>query len=135
MLNQKKAIEDITNRLKTFGISYNSLEDKWMIDFLGQKIINHIKSECNISCIPLELYEKIINQICGEFLYEKRSSGKLDLENINLDSIVSSIKEGDTQVNFATDDLSDSQRLDVLINMLKDSITESDYASFRRFKW
>jgi len=132
---KEQFFEDVTERLKNFGYTYDQENDEFIINFIIKQVTHTIQSECNIDCIPTELYEKAINVVCGEFLYEKRSSGNLDLESINEDNIIASVKEGDTQVNFSTDSPSSGKRFDTLLDVLIASITESDYASFRRFKW
>lgn len=65
----------------------------------------------------------------------KRGQGKLKLDEIDLNGMVSSIKLGDTQVNFSSENMSDIQRVDILIDLLKNSIDVSDYIAFRRIKW
>lgn len=76
MPEMEKMMKDIVRKLKAFGVLYNDLEDRWLMKFIIQKVVNHITSECNVDCIPCKLYEKAVDMICGEFLYEKKGSRK-----------------------------------------------------------
>lgn len=131
---EESFIKAILQRLLCFG--YKAVkEDAWCLIFSVDKIINHIKNVCNISDIPKELNEIVIDKICGEFLYNKKQSNQLDLDNFDLDMAVKQIQAGDTNIQFAIENSeTDEQKLNSLINYLA-NYGESDLIRFRRIKW
>mgnify|MGYP001322719888 CR=1 FL=1 len=123
---------DVTQRLASFGYTVVQADD-WMLDFIIQKATNHILNNCNITSIPEELHEITVDMAVGEFLMGKKSSGQLDESDIMSSEAVSSIKLGDTQVNFG-EDRTASQQVDSLIAFLMKGY-ESDLTSYRVMKW
>lgn len=123
---------DVTERLASFGYTVVQADD-WMLDFIIQKAINHILNNCNITSIPEELHEIAVDMAVGEFLMGKKASGQLDESDIMSSEAVSSIKLGDTQVNFG-EDRTASQQVDSLIVFLMKGY-ESDLTSYRVMKW
>ena len=80
----------VIDRLKHLG--YTATEEDYVhIDFELLKIINYVKNYCNITEIPEILDPRIIDRICGDFLYYKKNSGSL--EGFNYDAVIKSIKE------------------------------------------
>ena len=73
--------------------------------------------------------------ICGQFLLEKKSTGNLTLNDINLNNVqVKSISEGDTNISYATDGIQDScAKLDTLIQSLLNA--KKYLYKFRRLVW
>lgn len=70
------------------------------IDFELNKIINYvINNFTRTSDIPEILDPRIIDRVCSEFLFFKKNSGALD--GFNYDAVIKSIKEGDTQIQYA----------------------------------
>lgn len=120
-------IQDITNRLASLGYTYNATTDAWLVEFITDKITNHICNNCNLSEIPTGLYEKAIDMVCGEFLKGKYSQGLL-----NIESAVSSIKEGDTQINFSSGNTPEETYLKYIDSLASDTI---DFARYRKMKW
>ena len=127
-----ETIEAILKRLVSFGYALNEV-DSWMICFAIQKTENHIKNSCNTSAIPEGLLNTAVDMICGEFLYTKKQSGKLEIDGLDLTSAIKSISEGDTTVQFA-DGSSDVDRFDALLNYLLHN-GEGDFVCYRRLKW
>lgn len=74
-----------------------------------------------------------VDMVVGEFLMGKKASGQLDESEIMNSEAVTSIKLGDTQVNFG-DDRTASQQLDSLIAFLMKGY-EADLASYRKMAW
>ena len=68
-----------------------------------------------------------IDMICGEILRVKYSLGLLDIE-----SAVSSIKEGDTQINFASGKTPEEIYLNYIDTLASDTI---DFARYRKLNW
>jgi len=74
-----------------------------------------------------------VDRVVGEFLFGKNQSGELNIESLDLDGAVTSIKEGDTSVTFASG-LSDAEKFTTLISWLM-SEGESDFVCYRKLKW
>ena len=123
---------DVTQRLASFGYTVVQADD-WMLDFIIQKVTNHILNSCNISEIPEGLHQMAVDMVVGEFLMGKKASGQLDESEIMSSEAVTSIKLGDTQVNFG-EDRTPSQQLDSLIAFLMKGY-EADLTSYRCMKW
>lgn len=128
-------VKMILHRLYSFG--YKSTEnDCWCLSFCIDKSINKIKNACNITIIPNELKEVLVDRICGEFLFNMKQSNQLEMDKIDLDMAVKSIQEGDTNVTFAINEGSstDEAKLNSLINYLL-NCGEGDLICYRKLKW
>lgn len=125
-------IQAVLNRLLSFGYQLKD-EDAWMISFCCEKTENHIKNSCNIHSVPDGLFNVAVDMACGQFLLSKKQTGQLNIENLDFDAVVTSIKEGDTQVNFDSNS-SDESKLNYLINYLLNS-KEGDLICFRKIRW
>ena len=132
---EKTFVKMIVQRLLNFGLKLVE-SDNWIIMFCMNKAINHIKNSANISIIPNELYEIIVDRICGEFLFNKHKSNQLTLDNFDFDMAVKQLQEGDTTIQFAINDGSetDEQKLTSLINYLI-NYGEGDLICYRKLKW
>ena len=128
-------IKMVVQRLLNFGFELIET-DNWIIMFCMNKAINHVKNSTNISVIPKELYEIIVDRICGEFLFNKHKSNQLTLDNFDFDMAVKQLQEGDTTIQFAINEGSetDEQKLTSLINYLI-SYGEGDLICYRKLKW
>lgn len=125
-------IEAVLNRLDSFGYEIKE-SDAWMIGFAMQKVENTIRNECNISEIPDGLFHIAVDMACGEFLLAKKQTGQLELGDLDLTGAISSIKEGDTQVNFNGDE-SDSDKVDSLLNYLLNN-GKGELVCYRKIRW
>jgi hypothetical protein len=125
-------LDDVIERLASFGYTVTEA-DSWVLTFVIEKVENHIKNSCNISSIPEGLHQMAVDMVVGEFLMGKKASGQLDESEIMNSEAVTSIKLGDTQVNFG-DDRTASQQLDSLIAFLMKGY-EADLASYRKMAW
>ena len=122
----------VLQRLESLG--YFLIEsDSWVISFSIQKIENHIKNCCNLTVIPDGLIHTAVDMICGEFLLAKKQTGQLELGNLDLDGAISSIKEGDTQVNFGSG-TSDEEKFQQLVSYLM-HFGDGDLVCYRKIKW
>ena len=132
---EKTFVKMNVQRLLNFGLKLVE-SDNWIIMFCMNKAINHIKNSANISIIPNELYEIIVDRICGEFLFNKHKSNQLTLDNFDFDMAVKQLQEGDTTIQFAINEGSetDEQKLTSLINYLI-SYGEGDLICYRKLKW
>lgn len=132
---EKTFVKMVVQRLLNFGLKLVE-SDNWIIMFCMNKAINHVKNSANISVIPNELYEIIVDRICGEFLFNKHKSNQLTLDNFDFDMAVKQLQEGDTTIQFAINEGSetDEQKLTSLINYLI-SYGEGDLICYRKLKW
>ena len=124
---------DVLLRLGSLGYVIKESDD-WMISFGIQKVESNIKNECNVTLIPDGLYKTAVDMICGEFLFTKKQSGKL--EGFNLDAALKSVQAGDTTVTFAvgSGSMTPEQRLDSLLSHLM-SNGRGEFACYRKIKW
>ena len=124
--------ESVLKRLDAFG--YEATEsDAWMIGFAIQKVESYIKNECYISEIPDDLFAIEVDMVCGEFLSSKYQSGQLVIDGLDLDGAVSSIKTGDTSVNFDTNTSSEGKFNSLIYNLMNNG--KGELACFRRMQW
>ena len=123
----------ILYRLDSFGYEFDEDCDGWLIAYCIQIVESKIKNQCFTSDIPDGLRAAAVDMVCGEFLFGKKQSGKLELEDLDFDGIVSSIKEGDSQVNFDGSE-TDEKKIESLISYMMNRGKE-DYACFRRIRW
>ena len=126
--------ETFDKKLKTFmDITENDL-------FLQKcalgKVKEYIKNTANIKEIPEGLDYVVIDRAIGEFLAFKKGTATLELTNINLDAVFSSIQEGDTRVDlgYGKGTQTPEQRLDDLINYLI-TYGEKEILGYRRLRW
>ncbi|HFL3155515.1 TPA: hypothetical protein ACG3KV_003857 [Clostridioides difficile] len=129
---ENNRIDDIERRLQGFGYVLKD-GDKWLIDFVREKIENIIKLDCNIKTMPIELKEIEVDMIVGEFLFTKKNMGQLDIESINFEAVEKSISEGDTKVDFAISQTPE-QRFDSLIAYLM-TYGKNKILTFRCLRW
>jgi hypothetical protein len=126
---------DIIQRLESLGYTKCDNDD-WVLEMLIEKVENQIKTECNTTEPPDELYWVAVDMVCGEFLKGKKASG--DLSRFAADITATALKtntQGDTSVTFATDKtVSPEERLDSVINRLLNS-GKPQFARFRRLVW
>lgn len=90
--------DNVIDRLNQLGYTATA-EDYDHIDFELQKIINYTLNYCNIQKVPEIIEPRLIERVCGEFLYYKKNSGSL--EGFNYDAVIKQIKEGDTSITYA----------------------------------
>jgi hypothetical protein len=124
---------DVISRLESFGYTVTDA-DSWMIGFAVQKVESSIKNECNVTLIPDGIYYTAVDMACGETLFTKKQSGKL--EGFNLDAALKSVQAGDTTVTFAvgSGSMTPEQRLDSLLSYLM-SNGRGEFACYRKIKW
>lgn len=125
--------EDVIDRLKQLG--YVATEsDNEQIDFELQKTINYVLNYCNITTIPDIVDPRIIDKVCGDFLYYKKNSGSLD--GFNYEAVIKSIKEGDTQIQYAVGQGEDTpeSRFDAFVKSL-DRGFDKWITPHRRLRW
>lgn len=124
---------DIIERLKQLGYTATDADND-QIDFELKKTLDYVMNYCNITVIPEILYTRIVEKVCGEFLYYKKNSGSLD--GFNYDAVIKSIKEGDTTINYAVGQGEDTpeNRFDAFVKAL-DRGFDKWCTPHRRIRW
>lgn len=123
------SVENVKDLLQNFtSVMIDSTYDA-IIQYLYNNEQQHILNDCNLTELPKKL----------EFVVEERTAGRFIQihKNVLLSSdelnVVTKIKEGDTEVNFATNTSAES-RLDAIVTSLLRT-RERDIACCRRLKW
>lgn len=126
-------LEDVKKRLESLGYTVTQ-NDEWVLGLTIEKVENKIKNDCNVSTVPDGLHPIAVDMTCGEFLLSKKSIGALT--SVDLEAVVKTVKEGDTQVTFAIGEGSQTpeQRFDSLVNYLI-TYGRASFATYRCIKW
>lgn len=122
--------EEVIQRLKS--LNYTVVQtDEFALQFIIDKVEQDIKNKTNQDEVPSELHFVFIDRVCGEFLRSMMAYKLMSDEQI--DSVVASIKEGDTNISF---DVNSSPQaiFDAYVNSLI-NYGNDDFAKFRRFVW
>ena len=130
--NLADTVESVIQRLVSFG--YEPIEDDaWLIAYSIKGSVNHVLNEINHKTVPDGLFEIVVDMICGEVLNAKFLSGQLNITGLDLDGMIQSVKEGDTQVNFSAEG-SDEAKLKGLLSWLIQG-KGSDLICYRKMRW
>lgn len=122
--------EEVIQRLKS--LNYTVVQtDKFALQFIIDKVEQDIKNKTNQDEVPSELHFVFIDRVCGEFLRSMMAYKLMSDEQI--DSVVASIKEGDTNISFDVNS-SPQAKFDAYTKYLANS-GSNDFAKFRRFVW
>ena len=126
-------IENVIERLKQLGYVASD-NDYEQIDYELNKILDYVMVYCNITIIPDILDKRIIDRVCGDFLFYKKNSGSL--EGFNYDAVIKSIKEGDTTLTYAVGQGEDTpeNRFDAFVKSL-DRGFDKWLTKFRCIRW
>ena len=111
--------QNVIDRLDQLGYVADET-DYAQVDYELNKIINYvINNFTRTSDIPEILYPRIIDRVCADFLYYKKNSGSL--KGFNYDVVIKSIKEGDTQIQYAVGQGEDTpeNRFDAFVKHLE----------------
>lgn len=119
-------IDAVTARLTAYG--YKDIEPA-LIEAKTNDAVTKVLNFCNINALPTALEHVVIDMACGECMYLSAVCGT----DVATEPAVTSIKEGDTQVNFATE-ATPTQRKDLLINTLR-AMPYDELIAFRRLRW
>ena len=126
------SVRAVLNRLTSFGYPPNEA-DAWEISFVMLDVENRIKNSCNTTSIPEGLFNIAVDMICGQFLMNRKNSGRLDISDLDLSGAITSITEGDVSISFDANS-TDEQKFNQLINHLMTK-GEGDFVCYRRLKW
>lgn len=124
--------EAVLKRLVSFGYDLKE-DDGWMICFVILKVEDHIKNSCNTTSIPDGLFNVAVDMVCGEFLFTKKQTGKLELADLDLNGAITQIHEGDVTVQFASGS-SDEDKFNSFVDYLLHN-GEGDFVCYRKLKW
>ena len=130
--NLNRLIETVLQRLVSFGCTPTK-DDVFSIAFGIQKVQNHIRNVTNQEKIPDGLFEVTVDMVCGEVLNGLYLSGKLELDNLDLDGIVKSVSEGDTSVTFEANGQGED-KFRQLVAWLMDG-KGCDLLCYRKMRW
>ena len=125
-------LKEVKQRLNSFGVETTEADDAALV-FLIAKTEQSIKNECNLSKVPDELQYILVDWVCGGFLQTQFSLGKIELENMDLNGALASVKEGDVTISFDNSQ-SDSVRFESLVSALLHT-GRSELLCFRKLRW
>ena len=128
----KPFCEMVLKRLVSFGYFLKE-DDSWELSFVMAKVDNQIKNSCNTTSIPEGLSHVAADMICGEFLMNRKNSGRLELSDLDLSGAITSISEGDVSVSFDADS-TDEDKFNQLVNFLMNH-GKGDFVCYRRLRW
>lgn len=125
--------DDVIKRLGQLGYT-TSDADYEQVDFELDKVTNYVLNYCNITKIPDVLDQRIIDKVCGDFLYYKKNSGSLS--GFNYEAVIKSIKEGDTTITYAVGQGEDTpeNRFDSFVKSL-DRVFDKWLSPWRAIRW
>lgn len=130
--NLNSITENVVERLVSFGFDPTDA-DSWVIAYSIKGTVNHVLNEINHMTVPEGLSEVVVDMICGEVLNAKFMSGQLEMDSLDLDGMIQSVKEGDTQVNFSAEG-SDEAKLKNLLSWLIQG-KGCDLLCYRKMRW
>lgn len=127
------SIKDVKDRLIQLGYVATESDDA-QISFELSETVNYVKNYCNIDEIPPIVNLRLIDRVCADFLYYKKNSGSL--EGFNYDAVIKSIKEGDTQIQYAVGQGEDTpeNRFDSFVKQLERGF-DKWITPHRRLRW
>lgn len=125
--------QDVIDRLGQLGYKVTETDDA-QIDFELQKTINYVINNFTRKDVPEILDPRIIDKVCGDFLFYKKNSGSLD--GFNYDAVIKQIKEGDTSITYAVGQGEDTpeNRFDAFVKSL-DRGFDKWCAPWRSIQW
>ena len=122
---------EIVKRLESLGYTVVQDKDDFILEYIFKKVEQDIKNKTNQSEVPEGLHYVLIERICGEFLNGLKASSLLTEDEI--DSVVASIKEGDTQVSFDVKSSPEAIFKAYISYMM--TYGNDDFAKYRKFVW
>lgn len=129
-------LSQVIDRLTQLGYIPNEA-DTSQLEFELELILDYVTNYCNFHSrteIPEILDKRIIDRVCAEYLLKKKNSGQL--EDFNYEAVIKMIKEGDTQIQYASETESETpeSRFDKLVNYMERGF-DKWLVKWRRLKW
>lgn len=124
-------IETVTKRLGMLGYEYSEVNDLELITYLIHSTEEAIKHKCNISEVPKCLEYVWCDMICGEFLNTRLTTGKLT--SIQVNQLMTKIKEGDTEVTFSNNGVDPQKQLSSFFKNMASG--NGQLIKHRRIRW
>ena len=123
----------VKQRLQMLGYTATD-NDISMINWEIGKAERYIMNFCNITEVPNELFEVLVDMVCAVILMTKKVTGAL--VDYDFSAAVKAIQEGDAKVEYAVGDGSQTpeQRFDILMNKLANPPV-SILIRYRRLQW
>lgn len=130
------SLQDVITRLGQLGHEVPAGENS-AVQFELDWVLDYTVNYCNFSSrdeIPTLLDKRIIDRVCGEYLFKQQKAG--NLEGFDYSAFVKTIKEGDTQIQFAgsADGETPESRFIDLCNRLERGF-DKWLTKWRRLKW
>ncbi len=125
---------EVQRLLKSFG--YEVLdEDFYILGVLAERVRVFVRCFINCESLSESLEDVCSVRVCGQFLFHKLQTGKLD-GVYDLEALVKSVKVGDTTTTFAISDgvATNEVRLKDFISSLM-RYGEEEILSSRKMKW
>lgn len=126
----------LKERLSSLGYTFpetSSNTDAVLVTYALSRVSDYITNDINQDEIPTKLASYAIDLASAEFLNDKLTFSKGDLEGLDLSGVVSSLSEGDTSVSFK-DGYSDAELLKEYITRGYEAL-KSQLACFRKMRW
>lgn len=125
--------EKLISHLKDLGYTFDPVMDATLLEYCLDSVENKIKIKINSNEIPEALEHVEIDMTCGEFLMMKKSMGQLD--PITTQSVIETIKEGDTSITYKNDGVMSPEKLfmDCINNMINGHDVE--FIRYRKMVW
>ena len=123
--------DDVVNRLEMLGLTITE-NDVSMIEYQCGKTEQFVMNFCNRADLPDGLRYVAVDMAAGEYLLFAAAFGRLP-PGFNADGTVKSVKIGDTDVEFSTENVtaaSFESAVDVLRNAVK-----TELYRFRKMRW
>ncbi len=122
-----------TLKVKGFTVDEEDGDTADMLEDALTRADQYIRNFCNLQEVPDQLCYPLTDMACGYFLRDLYNTGKLD-ETYGIESGVSSLKLGDTQINYTEDGSGANARLLSIISGLLDG-KEGELLRFRKLSW
>lgn len=133
-MNKDELIKLMKRTLKARGFIVSETEEMAeLLDDALSRADQFILNFCHISEIPEGLVYARTDIACGYFLQNLYNTGQLD-ELYGIETGVSSLKIGDTQVNYNEDSTSANARVTAMIEDLLNG-KRGDLLRYRRICW
>lgn len=126
------AVDTVVSRLISFGIE-PAVDDAFAIAFAIKKAHWHILNQIAWTFVPDGLFYTFVDMACGEYMQTALATGKLTLDSVDFEGIVSSVSEGDTSVSFDTSGSAEANLKSLLAYMIAGE--GGDLLCYRKLRW